>query len=585
MKKRWSFLLALFLLLSCFTPFAKAAQKTGQDALSISFSSLQAGSPGEITVRDSNGNGISCDVYLEGVLLGATNSSGHLVSSDLTKYSGPYIVTAKYQSFSVEATALVKPGKYPLDLSITPSNDPSTSVNVSFITSQSVSKFTPSVTQSSTGEAEKASFSDITNTDQDVLYKTNDTDSQTVPVRFHSFTITGLQPDTKYDLYINETKQGSFKTSPKESSASVSFAVFGDTQQSNYKLYQGHYGLVAQELKKGSYDFLINTGDLVNAGWSGREWDWWYVNGQDLVSNALFAPTMGNHEAADVTARPGDMYYRLRFKTPANAPASLGTGTYSFSYGSVHIAVLDTQGTDANLIANWLKEDMPTAQNRWRIVVLHDSLFSIVRDQSALRKILAPVFEELGVNIVFSGHDHVYARSKPLVYDGALYVSNNETQGAVAKEGGPVYVITGRSCDKTYSIVRSLSVIDLFVQGNDPNGANYYGKENYLAVQADDRSMNIKTYGIDGTLLDQFSLSKTQSAQSSPLQAAISFPTPASAAPASQSPTLSQTPVATNDNASAIVLILALAVMGTIAVAIYNSLHRKKKNRRRTRRS
>ena len=454
------------------------------------------------------------------------------------------------------------------------------------MTSQAVSDFQPTVKLAESGSLAEVSFYDMTYTDQEVKYKKSNDDEDFVmlPVRFHSFTIAGLEPDTEYEFYIDGIQQGTFKTAPQNTSAAVSFAILSDTQQSNYQLFKNHFGLVAQEIQEYSYDFLINTGDLVNAGWSGREWDWLFANSQELFSHSLFAPTMGNHEALDVDDIPGDIYYRLRFKTTGDASSSLGSGTYSFDYGCVHVAVLDTQGTDTNILAEWLKNDMEQAENQWRVVVLHDSLFSIIRDQSSLREALSPVFEELGVRIVFSGHDHVYSRSVPIAYDESLYDADNESQGAVEKEGAPVYVTTGRACDKTYSLVRSLSIFEVVKQGSDPNLDSYYDKENYLMVQADDTSMNITVYGIDGTILDQFSLSKTPSPTKSPsLEISVSLSpktTESNQTVLTPTPTVSEVK---SGNSADILLILAAAAAGTVIIAICVN-HRKTKNRRSKRR-
>ena len=64
MKKLGSFLLVLFFCLTILLPTAAAVTENEQESLLISFSSLKAGVPGEVTVS-SDGIGVSCDVYME----------------------------------------------------------------------------------------------------------------------------------------------------------------------------------------------------------------------------------------------------------------------------------------------------------------------------------------------------------------------------------------------------------------------------------------------------------------------------------------------------------------------------------------
>ncbi|MHB1314006.1 MAG: metallophosphoesterase family protein [Christensenellales bacterium] len=597
MKKLRFFLLFLICVLTCLAPSVAVLAQTAppsqtvEPSLSISFSYLEAGIPGNITVC-KDGTGVPCDVYMEGKYIGTTDYFGNLLSPALTAYSGPYIVTAQYSALTGEATALVRPGKFPLNTCVTVAEDPSTGVNISFMTSVSVNHVQAQVRASLTGSPEEAALFDAAYTDKEVLYKTNDTDYEMVLSRFHSIAVSNLQPDTSYDLYLNDQKYGSFQTAPAGDAAPVAFAVFGDAQQSNFKLYKEHFGRIAREISRNSYDFLINTGDLVNAGWSGREWDWWFLNSGGLVSGAVFIPAMGNHEAVDVTEIPADIYYSLRFKTPKNAPSSLGSGTYSFDYGCVHVAVLDTQGTNRNALIAWLKEDMAQAQNSWRIVILHDSLFSPVRDQPVLRAELAPAFEEAGIHLVLSGHDHIYARSKPLAYDKELYATNNETQGAITGKG-PVYVITGRSCDKTYDIRYQMPVMEKVVQGSNPAAGDYYGFENFMSIKADNTSMHIEVHGLDGTLLDKFALSKIYlySPQTSkPQEITVSLSTPLlqspsnEPSPASTSPATGQSIVSEKSILPDILLILAAAALITAAVAIYHAIRQKQRLRRKKRR-
>ena len=52
----------------------------------------------------------------------------------------------------------------------------------------------------------------------------------------------------------------------------------------------------------------------------------------------------------------------------------------------------------------------------WKICYFHHPLYSSGKTHGSsldLRKMLEPLFVKYGVNVVFSGHDHIYERIKP----------------------------------------------------------------------------------------------------------------------------------------------------------------------------
>jgi 3',5'-cyclic AMP phosphodiesterase CpdA len=56
------------------------------------------------------------------------------------------------------------------------------------------------------------------------------------------------------------------------------------------------------------------------------------------------------------------------------------------------------------------------SQDDWKICYFHHPLYSDGKthgSQVDLRVVLEPLFVKYGVNVVFSGHDHVYERLKP----------------------------------------------------------------------------------------------------------------------------------------------------------------------------
>ena len=80
----------------------------------------------------------------------------------------------------------------------------------------------------------------------------------------------------------------------------------------------------------------------------------------------------------------------------------------------------------------WIRRDLRDSRARWKIAAFHHPGFQSAathwNDQRT--RLLAPVLEEGGVDIVFAGHVHNYQRSKPLRFQPA--------DPAPTNPGGPV---------------------------------------------------------------------------------------------------------------------------------------------------
>ena len=64
----------------------------------------------------------------------------------------------------------------------------------------------------------------------------------------------------------------------------------------------------------------------------------------------------------------------------------------------------------------WLEDGAEEASDDWKICYFHHPLYSDGGRHGSdvdLRVALEPLFVKYGVNVVFSGHDHIYERFKP----------------------------------------------------------------------------------------------------------------------------------------------------------------------------
>ncbi len=193
----------------------------------------------------------------------------------------------------------------------------------------------------------------------------------------------------------------------------VSFVAMGDLGKQS----PDQYALVDQ-LEQVAYDFVVITGDVAydNGKRSELQRNVFEVYG-DLMQHVPFFPTTGNHDYRTQNAAP----FREAFALFENGgPAGLERW-YSFDWGPVHVAVIDTEKLEQAQL-DWLNADLAAADRPWTIVVGHRPPYSSGSHGSDknVRELFVPIFERHGVDLVLMGHDHHYERTESI--DGVVYV-------------------------------------------------------------------------------------------------------------------------------------------------------------------
>lgn len=120
-----------------------------------------------------------------------------------------------------------------------------------------------------------------------------------------------------------------------------------------------------------------------------------------LSAGVEFFASLGNHDSTE----------ELRY-----APFHMdGHRYYTFSRGAVDFFALDSNYLGPPQLA-WLRQALADSTAVWKIAFFHHPLYSSGGRHGSsadLRKVLQPLFTQYGVQVVFSGHDHVYERVKP----------------------------------------------------------------------------------------------------------------------------------------------------------------------------
>ena len=104
-----------------------------------------------------------------------------------------------------------------------------------------------------------------------------------------------------------------------------------------------------------------------------------------------------------------------------------GQRYYTYTKKNVRFFALDSNAMDPQQLA-WLENALRNRPTTWKICYFHHPLYSDGGRHGSeveLRVVLEPLFVKYGVNVVFSGHDHIYERIKP--QKGITYFVNGSS--------------------------------------------------------------------------------------------------------------------------------------------------------------
>ena len=120
-----------------------------------------------------------------------------------------------------------------------------------------------------------------------------------------------------------------------------------------------------------------------------------------LSIGVKFQASLGNHDTPEqISYKPYNMN---------------GQRYYTYARNNVRFFALDSTLMDRKQVA-WIEAALRDSREDWKICYFHHPLYSnAARHGSSvdLRILIEPIFVKYGVNVVFSGHDHVYERIQP----------------------------------------------------------------------------------------------------------------------------------------------------------------------------
>ncbi len=268
----------------------------------------------------------------------------------------------------------------------------------------------------------------------------------------------GLEPATKYYYAVYD---GSRRMTPVDESYSfttppmigtrqpVRFWALGDGgtgRQEQMDVYRAMVDFTARE--KRPLDMWLHLGDMAYG--TGRDMEFqsrFFESYEGALRSSVCWPTMGNHEGMTSKGTTGIGPYYDAYVVPRYAEVGgLSSGTeafYSFNWANVHFVCLDSHDVDRKPgggMAKWFKADLEKAKAEWIIAFWHHPPYTKgshdadkEKDLQEMRRHILPIAEAGGVDLVLTGHSHIYERS--MLIDGSYAETNQAADNFVFDDG------------------------------------------------------------------------------------------------------------------------------------------------------
>lgn len=240
----------------------------------------------------------------------------------------------------------------------------------------------------------------------------------------HKVIFENLIPETMYVYRVGDGENWSewFQiTTSSDENKSFSFIYLGDFQN-DIKEYCSRTIRQAYSHFPNA-EFILFAGDLVS-GSTESYWNEFFYAGNWIFGTMPSIATPGNHEYKKDEKTNSQIFskqWNQIFVAPENNPENLENRTYFLDFQGVRFISLDSPAmeyAEENLgnTIKWLNNVLSDNPNRWTILFTHYPVYSCAqgRDNENYRKVLKPILEKYGVDLVLQGHDHTYCRGQNL---------------------------------------------------------------------------------------------------------------------------------------------------------------------------
>jgi len=314
----------------------------------------------------------------------------------------------------------------------------------------------------------------------------------------HEVAVGGLSPATTYSYDATSSDvavaSASFRTAPATGTGNISFIAFGDSGTGSAEQRQ-----LASLMASDTFDLALHAGDIAYGFANGtgdasyRTYnDWFFDVYPAWLPFRAFYPSEGNHDSRP--ANGNGVAYLDAFTLPTNGASPAypdhAERYYSFDYGPVHFVALDTefafQDTTRRVEqVSWLESDLAATTQPWKVAVFHRSPYSAGGEHGSdltVRAAFGPVFEQYGVQLVISAHEHIYERTLP------------QRESAT---GSPVtYIVTGGGGGPLYPA------------GTASWTAYSASRHHYVRAAVTDCTLTVRAIGLNGSVFDSVALER-----------------------------------------------------------------------------
>lgn len=348
--------------------------------------------------------------------------------------------------------------------------------------------------------------------------------------RYHRVELSGLKKATEY-LYEVES------SSLKIDNSGRRFKTLNDDENMTQRIWvlgdSGNYNDAQQEVRRAmkshlesrDIDTWLMLGDNAYRSGSQKQFNRGLFNAypETLKQNALWA-VIGNHDA-----RRWAFYDIFEFPVDGEAGGvpSASETYYSFENGNVHFVMMDSETedlSDESKMASWLKRDLAANKKLWTVVAFHhppyskgshdsDSYYDSRGRMVNMRENFLPILEKYDVDLVLSGHSHVYERSllshkhygKSETFDAAKHVVQDDLYdykkcNAKVPFGGAIYSVAGSSSENSaginpFNVKHPMMPFSFFSSGS-------------LLITVEKEKMNVEFVMRNGEVLDRYTIEK-----------------------------------------------------------------------------
>ncbi len=248
--------------------------------------------------------------------------------------------------------------------------------------------------------------------------------------------------------------------------------------------------------------FILNCGDMTNSGESNLEWA--ATMAPKALRNLPTTATYGNHD------KKGDTY--KYFVNLPNANKAISTSPdgdeYYFRYGDV--LFINLCSTNYNVFNEYNFVERAVAENldaKWRVVMFHHDIYGPGHhagdnDTKLLSAIYSAICDEFDIDVCFTGHEHYYGRSY-FMYDDKI-VDMDYTKNKAVDPEGTLYFTAGSAGGRNRTYDEPFDYEWLCYE--------YMSEELvYSTVEFDDTTFSLYTYDLDGNVIDNYTIEKTES--------------------------------------------------------------------------